>query len=163
MRSYTGSIRNTMTIFMAATVTAILVFAARAYSTEMQVLGLSPAPESAAPEVAVSQRLILHDVLLARGKHLRIDPSARPVLDYAARLLRKNPTTLVYVSGKGDRETVRLQSQAVADYLKSRGVAANRLILEQASASDDGSPAEKSNVGVVVLNLTAPECATCAS
>jgi hypothetical protein len=159
-RSYS---RDMMVIFGATIFAMVLAFAAQSHSAEMQVLGASPAPENAAPEMAVSQRLILHDVVLVRGNNLQIDPAAKPVLDYAAQVLRKNPTTLVYLSGKGNRETVRLQSQAVAHYLEGQGISANRLILQKASTSEDGSPGERSNAGVVVLNLTAPECATCTS
>jgi hypothetical protein len=162
MRSYRTAIRNTTMVFTAVSFAVALALSAPAYSAEMQVLGAAPA-ENAAPDVPVSQRLILHDVLLVRGNTLQIDPSAKPVLDYAARLLRENPTTLVYVSGKGKGETVRLKSQAVADYLKSQGISGHRLILEQACAAENGSPAERSNADIVVLNLTGPQSATCTS
>jgi outer membrane protein OmpA-like peptidoglycan-associated protein len=92
-----------------------------------------------------------------------IDPAARPVLDYAARLLREKPYTLVYVSGQGDRDKVRRQSQAVMNYLEMHGVPASRLIVQEASAARSASPKDESNQGVIVLNLSGPGCATCES
>ncbi len=161
MVSCNRSIAKMSMAAIAATL-AVFVFTLQARGEQMQVLGASPAPENSSPEIAVSQRVILHDVILV-GRNLQIDPSAQPVLDYAVSLLQQNPGTLVYVTGKGDRETVRLQAQAVAEYLKQRGISADRLILQQASAAQKGSPAERSENGVVVLNLTAPACATCPS
>jgi hypothetical protein len=148
---------------LAATFAIMWAFALEAHGAPMQILGASPAAENSSPEVPATQRLIIHDVLLlVRGRNLQIDPSARPVLDYAVRLLRQRPNTLVFITGKGERETVRLQSQAVAEYLKHQGISADRLILQEASANE-ASPPSRTNNGVVVLNLTAPACATCPS
>lgn len=138
-----------------------------AHAQQMQVLGASPAAEDSASRVAVSQRLVLHDVRL-HGAKSAIDPSARPVLDYAARVLKQYPDTLVYVSGEGDSATVRRQSQAVAHYLQRRGIAADRMLVSNTAAARPASKVEAANgnipaldTGVVVLNLTSPNCGTC--
>jgi len=138
-----------------------------AQAQQLQVLGASPAVEDSAPQPAISQRLVLHDVRL-RGAKSAIDPSARPVLDYAARVLKQYPDTLVYVSSEGDSATVRRQSRVVAHYLQRRGIAADRLMVSNSAPVQPASKVEAANgnnpargTGVVVLNLTSASCGTC--
>jgi outer membrane protein OmpA-like peptidoglycan-associated protein len=137
-----------------------------AHAQQLQVLGASPAVEDSAPQVAVSQRLILHDVRL-RGANPVIDPSSRPVLDYAARVLKQYPETMVYVSGEGDSATARRQSQVVAHYLKRRGIAADRLMVSNSATVEPAARVGTVNgntardTGVIVLNLTSANCGTC--
>ncbi len=158
--SHTSLVPNAI-IAAAASTLAVFFALAPVHGEQMQVLGASPAPDNSTPEVAVSQRLVLHDVMLS-ATSFEIDPAARPVLDYAARLLRENPSTLVYVSGQGDRDMVRRQAQAVMNYLERHGVPANRLIVQEASAAQTVQP-DESDKGVIVLNLSGPGCATCPS
>ena len=138
-----------------------------AHAQQLQVLGASPAVEGSAPLPAVSQRLVLHDVRL-RGAQSTIDPSSRPVLDYAARVLKQYPDTLVYVSGEGDSATTLRQSQAVAHYLERRGIAGDRLMVSNTAPAQPASKVEAANgnnpasdTGVVVLNLSTANCGTC--
>lgn len=159
---YSRTIRSMTGIAAAAACAVLFAANGNVRAEEMQIIGASPGPENSTPEVAVSQRLVLHDVMI-NGAGSQIDPSAKPLLDYAARLLAQNPSTLVYVGGTGDRATVMRQSRAVTEYLKAHGVPANRLILEEAAAPEETAPNDGSNAGVVVLNLTGPSCATCAS
>ncbi len=138
-----------------------------AYAQQLQVLGASPPMEDSAPQMPASQRLILHSVRL-RADGTAIDPSARPVLDYAARVLQHYPDALVYVSAEGDRATVQRQSQTVAHYLQRHGIAADRLMVSNTApvgtaskvASADGNSNARDS-GVIVLNLTSPNCGTC--
>jgi hypothetical protein len=127
---------------------------------EMQVLAASPPAQDVPPEIATSRRLVLHDVNVSGPLHT-IDPASRPVLDYAVRLLRKYPGTAVYVSGEGDRATVQQQARAVEQYLKRRGIAADRVALENAVPARTGLAEGASGNAVVVLNLSAPACRSC--
>lgn len=128
------------------------------HAQQLQVLGASPPAQDSAPEMTVSKRLILHDIT-TRG--LAVDPDSRPVLDYAVQLLRQYPATRVYLSGQGSPATAQRQAQAVAQYLQRRGIAANRLIVQDAGAAQTVAYYGSSK-GVIVLNLTTP-CGSCSS
>jgi outer membrane protein OmpA-like peptidoglycan-associated protein len=154
--------RNTVAMLAVAACAVLFANSTPASAQQFQVLGASPAAADSSPEVTSSKRLILHDVKV-RGAS--VDPSSRPVLDYAAALLRQDPQTIVNVSGQGDRATVRRQARAVARYLEQHGIAANRLVVQDTPIASPGTPASNAlaNPGVIVLNLTGPGCATCPS
>jgi outer membrane protein OmpA-like peptidoglycan-associated protein len=152
-------ILNAIAILVVGALSLMAAGPVTVHAQELQVLGASPAPQES--EAAAGQRLILHDVTL-RGSSLSIAPNSRPVLDYAVVLLRKDPSSLVYVSGQGEPETVQRQAQAVARYLRQHGIAANRVVLEN-SAAKAPEMAKSGNRGVVVLNVGAPACASCPS
>jgi outer membrane protein OmpA-like peptidoglycan-associated protein len=158
--TYKVAFRNAVTILAAGTFAALFAGSAPAHAEQLQVLGASPPAQDSSPEMAVSKRLVLHDVKVTGSE---IAPASRPVLDYAVQMLRQYPATLVYISGQGDPAAVRRQARAVAQYLEQRGIAANRLVLQDATPSDHGVSKTPANAGVVVLNLSGPGCASCPS
>ena len=158
--TYKVAFRNAVTILAAGTFATLFAGSAPAHAEQLQVLGASPPAEDSSPEMAVSKRLVLHDVSVTGSE---IAPASRPVLDYAVQVLRQYPATLVYVSGQGDPAAVRRQARAVAQYLEQRGIAANRLVLQDATAYEPVQSNQSANAGVVVLNFTEPSCANCPS
>ena len=152
--SYKSALRNAVVMLAAGTCAAFFAATAPAYAQQLEVLGASPAPQDSTPEVTTSSRLVLHDVAVS-GSHFAIAPKSRPVLDYAVKLLRENPATVVNVSSQGDQPAQRRQTQAVARYLEQRGIPADRVVLQNAAlASTAASGTHKT--GVVVLNLITP-------
>ena len=131
------------------------------HAQDFQVLGASPPAQESAPELSTAKRLVLHDIQL-RGPNAVIDSASAPVLDYAVNLLRRDPSTIVYISGEGDRATVQRQAAAVAQYLRQHGIGSDRLVLEGAQTRTSRT-ASKDLSNVVVLNLTTPQCNTCSS
>jgi outer membrane protein OmpA-like peptidoglycan-associated protein len=153
--------RSVVAGVMAGACAALFAIVPAAHAQQLQVLGASPPAQDSAPELTISQRLILHDINVSG---LAVDPDSRPVLDYAVQLLRQYPGTRVYVSGEGDRATIKRQAQAVARYLEQRGISANRLVLEPVTIAQSNASTDSHVRGsVIVLNLTAPGCATCSS
>jgi len=150
--------RNAIVIF-AACAGAVLMVSAAPVQAQMQVLGAAPPLQSSDPEIVPSTRLILHNVHL-HGNTL--DPSSRPVLDYAAELLRQYPDALIYVSGKGENATIQRQARAVVRYLERRGVSANRLVDTPAHSAEAVQASNSAyDKGVIVLNFATSNCGTC--
>ncbi len=147
-------------IALASACAMLFVGSALVHAQQFQVLGASPATQESAPEVAISRQLILHNITLSGTA---VDPDSRPVLDYAIQLLRQYPATRVYVSGRGDRGTVQREAQAVAQYLKHRGIRADRVIVQDTTAPRPLASHGSSAAAVIVLNLMASDCDTCSS
>ncbi len=153
-------LRSAAAIAVAGACTALFAAAPSAHAQQFQLLGASPPAQESAPEVTISRRLILHDIT-TNGP--AVDAGSQPVLDYAIQLLRQYPPTRVYISGQGDRATVQRQAQAVAQYFEQRGIAADRLIVQNAVAPQTVASHGPSKATVIVLNLTTPGCGTCSS
>jgi outer membrane protein OmpA-like peptidoglycan-associated protein len=152
---------NAVAMLVAGTVGVLTAGAITAHAQDLRVLAASPPAQVSTGEITPTTRLILHDVNV-RGTSLRIDPSSRPVLDYAVRLLRQNPSEVVYVSGQ--EGTMPRQAQAVARYLRQHGIASNRVVVQNVvAATSETASSNTAGEGVVVLNLSAPACANCAS
>lgn len=153
-------LRSAAVIAVAGACAVLFATIPSTHAQQLQVLGASPSAQDSAPEMTVSKRLILHNIT-TRG--LAVDPDSRPVLDYAAQLLRQYPATRVYVSGQGDHAAVQRQARAVAQYLEQRGIPADRLIVQDTIAPQPVVSHSSSNTGVIVLNLTTPGCVNCSS
>jgi hypothetical protein len=155
------SLFHTAALSVAAGACAAVLTSLPAHAQQLQVLGASPATESSGGATAASQRLILHGIRV----NGTINPSARPILDYAAGVLKQYPDAMVYVSGEGGSATVQKQSQAVAHYLQRRGIAANRLMVSGSAPVSNDESVNGNNgargTGVIVLSLTSPNCGTC--
>jgi len=151
-----SALRNVAAIVVAGAYAVLLASTPSVYAQ----VG-SPPSGNSAHELAVSQRLILHDINV---NGTVVAPDSRPVLDYAVRILQQYPATRVYVSGQGDRATVDRQAQAVARYLERSGISANRLTLQEPGTGIEKNASTRSRTsGVIVLNLTTPGCSTCSS
>ena len=149
--------RNAIAMF-AACAGAVLFMSAAPAHAQMQVPGAEPPLQNSNPEIVASSCLILHGVNL-RGNTL--DRSSRPVLDYAANLLRQYPGAVIYLSGKGQQATTQRQARAVARYLERRGVPANRVVLVDARPSQTETGNSADDEGVIVLNFATSSCGTC--
>jgi outer membrane protein OmpA-like peptidoglycan-associated protein len=154
--------RNTVAMLAVGAVGVLTAGAVTAHAQDLQMLAASPPAQVSTDEITPTTRLILHDVNV-RGASMKIDRNSRPVLDYAVRLLRQNPSEVVYVSGQ--ESTMPRQAQAVARYLRQHGIASNRVVVQNvvATASETAGSNSAAGEGVVVLNLSAPGCANCAS
>jgi outer membrane protein OmpA-like peptidoglycan-associated protein len=153
--SYKSALRNAVVILAVGTCAAFFASAVPAHAQQLQVLGASPAPQDATPELVTSSRLVLHNVAIS-GPRLAVAPNSRPVLDYAVKLLREHPATVVNVSGQGDRPAQRRQTLAVARYLEQRGIPADRVVLQNAALARSAASGNPANTGVVVLDLSTP-------
>jgi hypothetical protein len=147
---------------VAACACVVLIGTAAPAHAQMQVLGASPPIEHSAPQPVHAKRIVLHGVSVNANK-LTIDPDSKAVLDYAARYLKKYPRMLVYVSGQGQGGELERQTQAVASYLRRRGVAADRLVVAPGAAPSATARAGNRRPGnVIVLNLAAAQpCGEC--
>jgi outer membrane protein OmpA-like peptidoglycan-associated protein len=153
--SFKSKIRNAVVMLAAGTCAAFFAGTAPAHAQQLQVLGASPPAQDSAPDVITSTRLILHDVTVS-GPRLAVAPKSRPVLDYAVKLLREHPATVVNVSGQDNRPAQRRQTQAVAHYLEQRGIPADRVVVKNAALESSAGSGNSANTGVVVLNLFSP-------
>ena len=98
------------------------------------VIDLNEASDLALEPIAIGQALALKHVRWASGS-AQLDPLARTELDALAERLTVNPSVSVEVGvhadARGDSETERMMSQqradAVVTYLKSKGIAKERL------------------------------------
>ncbi len=100
------------------------------------------------------------DYLIVLGAHVRPDGPCRSLrfrLDTAYQYLMKNPDAICIVSGgKGDNEPCT-EAKAMARYLKRKGIAKDRILLEEHSRSTLENlrfslrllPAENPSVGIV--------------
>ena len=123
----------------------------------------SPPSHDSSSEPTASRRLILHDISVT-GPGPIVDPYSRPVLNYAVKMLRQEPATVVYVSGQGDRATVQRQARAVAQYLEVHGIAASRLVVRDAPVTTPATVSKgPTAAGIVVLNLATAGRANCPS
>lgn len=152
--SYQSAIRNAVVMLATGTCAAFFAGTTPAHAQQLQVLGASP-PQDSTPEVSISRRLILHNVGVS-GPSLAVAPNSRPLLDYAVKLLRKHPATVVNVSGQGNRSAQRRQTQAVAQYLEQCGISSNRVVLQNTALASTAPSGGSANTGVVLVNLTTP-------
>lgn len=153
--SYKSALRNAVVMLVAGACAAFFAGTPAAQAQQLEVLGASPPAQNSTPEVITSTRLILHNVTVSGPRHA-IAPNSRPVLDYAVKLLREYPATVVNVSGPGNRPAQRRQTQAVAHYLEQRGIPADRVVLQNAALASTAASGDSANTGVVVLNLFTP-------
>ncbi|HKD67322.1 MAG TPA: hypothetical protein VKB84_10815 [Candidatus Binataceae bacterium] len=163
--SFKAAVPKSLLMIAAGVCAAMFASAGPTHAQQLQILGASPPPQQSAPEMIAGKRLILHDIDVSRTG-ATIKPSSKPVLDYAVLLLRQYPDTLVSVSAHGDRTKLNRQAQAVAEYLKERGVSADRVVVQKVQPkpfSNAIAPSASSDTGVIVLNLTAPDCSACPS
>ncbi len=151
--------RNAAALMITSVCAALFASIPPARAQQLQVLAASPPAQDSAPEVTVSRRLILHDISINGGA---VDADSQPVLDYAIQLLRQYPATRVYLSGQGDPATVHRQAEAVAQYLRRRGIPGSRLTVQDPGAAQTAAYHGSSEAGVIVLNLTTP-CGGCSS
>jgi hypothetical protein len=125
-------------VFALGTVALTSAFSATHAQTMQVISGSEPACQSADP--APLTRLILHGVGFKANSD-QLDASAKPVLDYAAAVVRKQPDALIYIAGQpaalrdaGGADIAQRRAQAVASYLQRAGVAATRIaVLEPAT------------------------------
>jgi len=153
--SYQSVLRNAVVMLATGTCAAFFAGTTPAHAQQLQVLGASLPRQDSTPEVSTSRRLILHNVAVS-GPGLAIAPNSRPLLDYAVKLLRKHPATVVNVSGQGNRPAQRRQTQAVAQYLEQCGISSNRVVLQNTALASTAPSGGSANTGVVVVNLTTP-------
>ncbi len=123
---------------------------------QVPVMEESRAGGPGTPEAVSAERIVLHG-LRFQAQSDRIEKSSVPVLDYAIRIIKQNPDSLVYVKVRSvqplshndvDRsselrsselrnsELTNRRAQAVASYFERKGISAKRLVL----AGSGGAP-----------------------
>jgi hypothetical protein len=111
---------------------ALFVEAASVVQAQTRVIAASPIIGSGTPHIATAERIVLH------GVHFRAQ--SERVLDYAVKIIKQNPESLIYVKIRSVQNTSQeytnrnpslsnRRTRAVASYFEQRGIPANRLIL----------------------------------
>jgi outer membrane protein OmpA-like peptidoglycan-associated protein len=100
-----------------------------------KVTPLAPAPTPAAPApVPARQPVSFHSVYFGSNRS-SLTPEAKAELDRAAKIMQDNPDVVVELQGNTDstgsdvynKALAEKRAKAVSDYLKSKGISANRL------------------------------------
>jgi len=83
---------------------ALFVEAASVVQAQTQVIAGSPTVGSETPHVATAERIVLHGVRF-RPRSDKIDKCSVPVLDYAVKIIKQNPESLIYVKVSSTQDT----------------------------------------------------------
>jgi outer membrane protein OmpA-like peptidoglycan-associated protein len=164
------SIFRKASVMLVAGVYALFVEAIPVVHAQTRVIAGLPIVQSRMCHVAAAERIVLHGVRF-QARSDKIDERSMPLLDYAAKIIKHNPESLIYVTVRSVRDT-RQQStgrdstlsnrraRAVASYFEQKGISADRLSsLGSSSAphasdqSADRAQSQKQNFEVVQLDV----------
>ncbi len=84
---------------------------------QLMPVNAQPLLPAAIGSPVTATRLVLHGVRL-QGTGDKLDEGSKPLLDYAARFMKENPRTTVYLgSNSGNAELTNRRERAAAAYL----------------------------------------------